>query len=68
MEVNVKIKVKPFRVPNFVLADKQSSDPSNDTKFALADLEPEVLEALCEEFTNEVFIKAGKQRPPITRF
>ena len=63
MEVTVKLKVKPFRIPNFVLADKQAADASNDTKFALSDLDADTLERLCEQFTKEVFKKAGKQRP-----
>lgn len=64
MEVSIKLKVKPFRVPNFVLADKESSDPSNDTKFALCDLDSMTLEKLCDEFIDEVFRKAKKERPP----
>lgn len=63
MKVNIEIRLKPFRVPNFVLADKDSADPSNDTKFALADLDANTLEALCEDFTREIFRKAGKERP-----
>jgi len=63
MEVNIKMKVKPFKVPRFVMADKKTSDPSNDTKFALADLDVKTLNELCERFVSDVFKMAGKKRP-----
>lgn len=61
MELNIKLKVKPFRVPNYVLVDRYSSDPSNDTKFHLKDLDVDTLEKLCEQFIHDVFKKAGKE-------
>lgn len=61
MKFKVEVKLKPFRVPNFVLFDKESSDPTNDTKFALADLDSDTLHKLCDQFREDVFKKAGKR-------
>ena len=63
MEVKIEIKVKPFRVPSFVFAEKNSADPSDDTKFALADLDSATLDRLCNKFRREVFEKASKPDP-----
>ena len=61
MEVSVTIKVKPFRVPNYVLADKKTADPANDTKLKLEDLDTATLNKMCDEFKREVFNKAKKE-------
>lgn len=67
MSVHIKVKLRPFTVPNFVshetppgyLMERSQEGP----KSALKDLDEETLAALCEEFTENVFAKAGKQRP-----
>ena len=69
MKATIKVTLKPFTVPNFVLLDvppkrrDEGFDPEG-SKVALADLEPEDLDALCNEFRNTVFNKAGKGQPP----
>lgn len=68
MEVNIKLKLKPFTTPNFVLVDEPSKPRgegfSEGRKFALSELDAETLERMCDDFTREVFKKSGKQRPP----
>lgn len=68
MEVNITVKLRPFNVPNFVLTEPEPKPRqegfSESPKYALCDLDPSTLEKLCEEFTQAVFEKAGKQRPP----
>lgn len=62
MKVKIDVTLKPFQVPNYVLTGDGGLQES--PKYALSELTPDVLEALCEEFTQAVFKKAGKQRPP----
>lgn len=67
MKATLKVELKPFRVPSFVLAKtdgKREEGFKEDPKYPLSDLDPQTLESLCEQFTREVFRKAGKQRPP----
>ena len=70
MEVNIKITLEPFIVPNFVIArDRPTLRQEGITearKYALAELDAETLERLCDDFTKSVFEKAGKRRPPTT--
>jgi hypothetical protein len=62
MKAIVEVKLVPFSVPNFVLVDRsERGDLDSETKFKLADLAPETLDAMCEEFRSEVFKKAGKR-------
>lgn len=68
MEATIKIKLKPFTVPNFVCvagheAHREEGFVQSKT-FALSELDAVTLEKMCEEFTCAVFDKAGKQRPP----
>lgn len=67
MKASIEVKLKPFNVPNFVLVDeplKERQDGfSEGRKYALSELDAETLEALCWEFKQEVFAKAGKQSP-----
>jgi len=68
MKATIEVKLKPFSVPNFVLTEAEpkprEEGMTEPPKYALSELNPETLEALCEQFTNEVFRKAGKSRPP----
>ncbi len=68
MKVSVDVTLRPFTVPNFVLIEEKERPRSEGfvepQKFALGDLSSETLEKLCEEFTDSVFKKAGKNRPP----
>ena len=68
MKATLKVELQPFQTPNFVRA--KTPPKPRDAGFEeapcypLSDLDPETLEDLCEQFTREVFKKAGKQRPP----
>ncbi len=68
MKANIELDLKPFMVPNFVLVKGKAIKTSGGDfiepgKFRLQDLDPQTLAKLCENFTNNVFQKAGKQRP-----
>jgi hypothetical protein len=68
MKATIEVKLKPFQVPNFVLtetAPKPRQEGIQEApKYALEELDAETLEKLCDEFTDAVFKKAGKRRPP----
>jgi hypothetical protein len=69
MKATLKVSLKPFQVPNFVLLElgakpRQEGFDPNGSRVPLSDLEPEDLDRLCEEFRNTVFNKAGKKQPP----
>lgn len=65
--MEVRLKLQPMSVPNFVIAMMPSRERQEGMaeapKFHLRDLEPETLAALCDEFRSNVFAKAGKQDP-----
>lgn len=68
MKVTIELNLKPFQTPNFVLIESEPK-PRQDgfqvsNSIPLSEIDPGALEGLCEEFTREVFKKAGKQRPP----
>lgn len=69
MKATLKVTLKPFTVPNFVIIEtppgrRQDGVDFESPKVALNDLEPEDLDRLCEEFRRAVFDKAGKCQPP----
>ncbi len=70
MEVTIKVKLKPFTVPNFVLVDErpQARDEGfkEGRKYALNEIDEYSLAKLCDDFKSEVFRKAGKDMPPIS--
>ena len=65
--VSIKVKLRPFTVPNYVIHETPPERRQNGfleaPKTALKDLDDQTLSALCEEFAESVFKKAGKQRP-----
>lgn len=67
MEATIKLKLKPFSVPNFVLVEatpKQRQEGFKDaSSYPLSDLDERTLMILCDEFTESVFKKAGKDMP-----
>jgi hypothetical protein len=69
MKAKLDVELKPFNVPNFVVMDAKARPMEDGVKFdsgiALRDVSVETLEKLCEEFTEAVFKKAGKNRPPV---
>lgn len=67
MKATIEVKIQPFQVPDFVLAEteaKLKQEGMVETpKYALSELSADTLEELCEEFKKSVFEKAGKGRP-----
>ncbi len=66
----MKIKLQPFRTPNFVLMEmppgrRQDGLQENKT-FPLKDLEPDELSAMCNAFRAECFKKAGMNDPDLS--
>ena len=63
----VTLRLRPMTVPNFVLAEtpprSREEGLREEPKFALADLDADVLSGLCDDFRAEVFRKAGKPDP-----
>ena len=68
MDATISVKLRLFSIPKFVIVEPPTGQRQDGMKeaqsFALADLEPETLEALCNEFVTGVFKKAGKRKPP----
>lgn len=65
--MEVKLKLQPMSVPNFVIAmmlpRERQEGMVESPKFHLRELEPEVLSELCDEFRRNVFAKAEKKDP-----
>jgi len=59
-KTTIEVKIRPFHVPDCV-----KTGPYGSNVLKLSELPPEILEQLCEDFTNSVFEKAGKERPSI---
>lgn len=68
MKAQLEVTLKPFIVPNFVILEQPPRSREEGFKEAdkvpLSSLDPITLEKLCSDFTNEIFKKAGKTRPP----
>lgn len=69
MKTKIELNLKPFLVPSYVdvvQEPKLREDGFSPEipKFALGDLDSTALNQMCEEFTANVFKKAGKTRPP----
>ena len=65
--VSIKVKLRPFTVPNYVIHEispgLRQDGFLESPKTALKDLDEQTLAALCEEFIDNVFLKAAKKRP-----
>ena len=64
---DMKIDVQPWQTPNYVIG-KMPSRPRQDgfiegPKWALSEVDADVLAKLCDQFRAEVFRKAGKPDP-----
>lgn len=55
--------LRPFQVPNYVVAECPQDGPWGAIGFALKDIDAEALAQLCNEFRAAVFAKAGKADP-----
>lgn len=64
-----KIQLAPWTVPNFVIGAmparprQEGFNPDSVPKWALHELDADVLADQCDAFRAEVFRKAGKQDP-----
>ena len=66
MEANLTMELTPFMVPDYAHTMKlRDGITHNAVAIRVEDLDAETLAGLCEDFTNRVFKKAKKQRPPI---
>ena len=58
----IKLKLQPFQVPNYVGAD-DLPERVNGAWWPLHTVDAEVLAAMCDEWRRSVFAKAGKEDP-----
>ena len=58
MKMKIEVEVEPFTAPNFV----RVSDAA-ETAVPLADVDAQVLSALCDQFRESVFKIARKKDP-----
>jgi len=68
MKVTIELDLEPFKTPDYVTIKSQPK-PREDgfqgsNSIPLSEIDPTTLYALCQDFTNSVFKKAGKQQPP----
>lgn len=66
-ELSVKVEIKPFQVPNFVMVDDAPDFISEDIGIPLSALDSLTLDKLCRDFREEIFKRAGKEQPPQAR-
>jgi hypothetical protein len=63
----MKLKLQPFTVPNYVVAEMQPGLKQDGIKEApkwpLRDVDPDTLAELCDEFRRAVFLKAERPDP-----
>jgi len=69
MKVKIEVDLKPFDLPRFVEAKGKAVKTTDGEfiekpRYRLQDLDANTLARLCENFTNNLFQQAGKQRPP----
>lgn len=62
-----RLKLQPWLVPNFAFAQMpphlRQEGIGGNPKFALAELDADILAQMCDDFRAEVFRKAGKPDP-----
>ena len=65
MEIKLKVKIKPFNVPNYVVTEAEPKPRqegfSEMPSIHLSDLDEDTLSKLCDDFTKAVFKKADKE-------
>jgi hypothetical protein len=64
MKTKIEIEVKPFNTPNVAILRMPMGDGEDTiTSIPLKEIDASTLNKLCDDFTDEVFSKAGKSRP-----
>jgi len=61
MSAYIKLPLKPFTVPNFVVVNAPTTTDQSSHPLEMVD--PETLERMCDAFRDAVFKKANKKRP-----
>lgn len=68
--IKVEQKLKPFRVPNYVVAEQRPRSRQEGfvegAKYELGELSEEVLQRLCDQFREDVMKRAEEQRENAT--
>lgn len=70
MKVTIELEIADFEVPDFVQVVRPPGKREDGLRFAatsgpkLSDLSAYTLDALCDNFREAVFKKAGKEPPP----
>jgi hypothetical protein len=61
----MKLKLKPFSTPNYVIAEKseRKGDYQTAPVFPLREIEANELAEMCDEYRKSIFRKAGKNDP-----
>lgn len=67
MSIKIKVRLRPFRVPNYVLADEKARPKENGFQepmnFHLSAIDADALSDMCHEFRANVFKKAMQADP-----
>ena len=64
MKAKIEVEFKPFQVPSFAICERH--EPGDDERsIPLSMIDANTLDRMCEEFTDAVFKKSGRRRPPI---
>ena len=62
--MEIKLKLKPFQVPNFVVTEQAPGKREDGWKelpvFPLSAVDADTLGEMCDEFRAAIFSKAGK--------
>lgn len=65
MKASIELTLRPFTVPNFVIAESpEKPGEGPDGSFPLSMIDASTLDRLCSDFRDAVFKKAGKEQPP----
>lgn len=63
----MKIKLRPFSIPNFVIQEMpprtKQEGFSNAPSYYLSEVDAETLSDMCDKFREEIFKKAQKEDP-----
>jgi hypothetical protein len=59
----VKLRLKPLKVPNFVIIDLKAGSEGADPSVPLSSIDHDALEDLAYGFLTELYKKAGKSCP-----
>jgi len=67
----IKIALKPFSTPNFVLLNFPAGERQHGFKESptvpLSEVDADSLAKLCDDFREEIFRKAGKRDPAFVK-